>query len=144
MDTFRHITPATINRVVRGASVLLAAGILAACGSPDPGPAGKPVDSSRGKQVIIELVQFKPETLKVSTGDKVTWIQKDAGAHTVTSGHIKQDGGGVSPQPDGKFDSGEIETGKTFNFTFDEAGVYPYFCSLHPATMTGGVEVTGG
>ncbi len=43
--------------------------------------------------------------------------------------------------PDGTFDSGSIATGKTFEFTFDQAGTYTYFCHIHPATMRGEVRV---
>jgi plastocyanin len=35
-----------------------------------------------------------------------------------------------------------LSSGATFEFTFDEPGTYPYFCSIHPS-MTGTVEVTG-
>jgi plastocyanin len=44
------------------------------------------------------------------------------------------------PKPDGKFDSGIIEGGKSFPFVFDAAGEYPYYCMLHP-WMTGQVTV---
>ncbi len=30
------------------------------------------------------------------------------------------------------FDSGIMVPGATFDFTFTEAGEYPYFCILHP------------
>ena len=49
--------------------------------------------------------------------------------------------GGVAKLPDGRFDSGLIETNKSFSFTFSEAGTFPYFCTLHPATMRGEVRV---
>ena len=39
------------------------------------------------------------------------------------------------------FDSGNIATGKTFSFTFKDAGTYPFFCALHPATMRGEIRV---
>lgn len=116
--------------------------VSVACGgSGSPGPTGKKAEES-GSTVVMELVQFKPETLSVAAGTTVTWQQGDAGAHTVTSGRAEQSGGGVEERPDGKFDSGEIQTGESFDFRFSEPGVYPYFCSLHPATMSGEVKVT--
>ena len=75
-------------------------------------------------------------------GTTVTWKQTDAGTHTVTSGTVTQGAGDVTTAPDGKFDSGNIATGATFEFTFDEAGTFPYFCAVHPATMRGDVQVT--
>lgn len=89
----------------------------------------------------MELIRYRPEVLDITAGTTVTWLQKDAGVHTVTSGLVEQGGGGVTKVPDGRFDSGEIATGKTFSFTFDQPGTYRYFCSVHPATMRGEVQV---
>jgi len=68
----------------------------------------------------------------VSPGSTVTWINNDAAAHTVTSGS--------NATADGKFDSGLINPGKTFTYTFEEEGTYQYFCMVHP-WMTGIVTV---
>ncbi len=38
------------------------------------------------------------------------------------------------------FDSGIIQPGKTFEFTFSDAGTYNYFCTIHP-WMTGQVVI---
>ncbi len=89
----------------------------------------------------MQLIAFKPETLNIGAGATVTWTQKDPGVHTVTSGTVDQGGGGVTKVPDGRFDSGELATGRTFTFTFYQPGTYPYFCSVHPATMRGEVRV---
>ena len=71
---------------------------------------------------------YSPPTIKVAVGDKVTWSNKDTVFHTVTSG--KSDGSKATP--DGKFNSGNIEAGDEFSFTFDTAGEYPYHCEPHP------------
>ena len=117
----------------------LAAVTTAACGggaSSDDGGA-----APMANEVTMRLIAFRPEILTVDAGATVTWKQEDAGAHTVTSGTVEQGGGGVTEMPDGRFDSGDIATGKTFRFTFDEPGTYPYFCEIHPATMRGEVRV---
>ena len=36
---------------------------------------------------------------------------------------------------DGSFDSGIMQPGQTFSFTFDELGSFHYSCILHPAMM---------
>ncbi|MEO2201966.1 MAG: plastocyanin/azurin family copper-binding protein, partial [Nitrosopumilus sp.] len=41
---------------------------------------------------------------------------------------------------DGLFDSSIFMAGSTFEFTFDEAGTYDYFCMVHP-WMTGIINV---
>jgi plastocyanin len=95
-----------------------------------------------GAEVTMKLIAFKPESITVDAGTSVTWKQSDPGVHTVTSGTVDQGSGGVTEKADGKFDSGNLETGKTFSFTFDQAGTYSYFCAVHPATMRGRVQVS--
>ena len=89
----------------------------------------------------MRLIALRPEKITVAPGTRVTWHQRDAGVHTVTSGVVEEAAGGVADKPDGRFDSGEIATGKSFEFTFADAGTYPYFCAVHPATMRGVVTV---
>lgn len=125
------------------ASAALIPVVFAACGggggdsraSDDDAPAADPTT------VTMKLVAYKPEKLTVDVGAKVTWRQTDPGAHTVTSGTVEQGGSGVTQQPDDRFDSGNVATGDTYEFTFTEAGTYPYFCRLHPATMRGEIQV---
>ena len=79
---------------------------------------------------------FNPESIETTVGSMVTWKNDDNSPHTVTSGVVENN----SPKPDGKFDSGIINGGKSFPFVFDSAGEYPYYCMLHP-WMTGQVNV---
>ncbi len=76
---------------------------------------------------------FLPSTILIGVGGTVTWTNDDTAAHTVTSGSV--DSG-----PDGTFDSSIFMAGETFEYTFDEAGEYDYFCIVHP-WMTGKVIV---
>ena len=91
--------------------------------------------------MTIELVAFAPQELEVEAGTTVTWSNEDPGTHTVTSGEVEQGTSGVTQAPDGRFDSGTIAGDGSFEHTFDEPGTYPYFCALHPATMSGVVNV---
>lgn len=122
--------------------------VLAACGgSGDAGVSGSgpeaevASDAGSAAEVEIRLIKFRPETITVPAETQITWTQDDAGFHTVTSGTVARIAGGVTTEPDGEFSSGEIPTGSTYQFTFDEPGTYPYFCEVHPATMTGEVTV---
>jgi nitrite reductase (NO-forming) len=76
---------------------------------------------------------FQPNPAQVSTGATVTWTNDDAQPHTVNSGE--------NATPDGTFDSGILAPAATYDFTFTEAGEYPYFCLLHP-NMVGTVSVS--
>lgn len=123
-------------------AVAAAVGVLTACsdtGGASDGPASPSAEPAN--TVTMRLIAFKPGDLTVDAGTTVTWKQTDAGAHTVTSGTVAQGGAGVTEEPDGTFDSGEIAKGETFEFTFEEPGTYPYFCTIHPATMRGEIRV---
>jgi len=76
---------------------------------------------------------FVPFRALILVGGTVIWFNDDASAHTVTSGN-------VSDGPDGIFDSSLLLAGSTFEHTFDEAGVFEYFCLIHP-WMVGNVHV---
>ncbi|MGH2613308.1 MAG: cupredoxin domain-containing protein, partial [Rhabdochlamydiaceae bacterium] len=69
---------------------------------------------------------FYTNTLIISSGDTVTWTNKDSLSHTVTSGIVNADDVGTL------FDSKIIKSGQTFKFTFTKVGIYDYFCVLHP------------
>lgn len=122
---------------------------LAACGGSagDGGSDGASVDgpaqsAEADNKVAMELISFNPEVIEVSEGDTVTWVNEEASSpHTVTSGEVEQGSGGVTANPDGTFDSGNLSPGDTFEFTFDEPGTFAYYCAIHPATMTGEVRV---
>ncbi len=71
---------------------------------------------------------FDPPVIKVAAGTTVTWTNNDAVFHTVTAGTSN----GTVGKPDGTFDSGNVDPGETWSYTFDEPGEYPYFCTPHP------------
>jgi plastocyanin len=95
-----------------------------------------------GNEVTMRLIAYRPEVLRVRPGTQVTWRQQDAGFHTVTSGVVEQQPGGVMARPDGRFDSGQIPEGQTYSVSLDQPGTYPYFCAIHPSTMRGQLEVS--
>ena len=106
--------------------------ITAACGSAAaPAPAATAAAAAKTADAAIDIQGFKfPANTDVAKGTKVTWTNKDTTKHTVTSG--------TRPNKDGKFD-GQLDPAGTFSFTFTEAGVYSYYCSLHSsmnATIT--------
>jgi len=76
---------------------------------------------------------YLPYETRITAGGTVSWINDDSAAHTVTSGTVTA---GVT----GVFDSGIFMSGSVYEFTFDDAGTYDYFCMVHP-WMTGKVIV---
>jgi plastocyanin len=60
-------------------------------------------------------------------GTTVVWTNNAPLAHTVTADH-------------GSYDSGLIDVGKRWSYTFSRAGTYEFHCTPHPF-MTGVVVV---
>ena len=134
-----------------------AIGLIVVTGSEDPEvfsattPPDDPVTTTTaaeaGAEVVIPVDAFLPDNadnayspleLTVPVGTTVRWINEDAVAHTVTSGTSN----GTATEADGLFDSGFMDQGDAFSFTFTEPGEYDYFCSPHP-WMVGKVIVEG-
>lgn len=78
---------------------------------------------------------YDPWNLSAEKGTGIMWYNNDTTSHTITSGKPSDDQTGQI------FDSGLILPGKTFEFVFDEAGTYDYYCQVHP-WMTGIVNIT--
>jgi hypothetical protein len=68
---------------------------------------------------------YLPLNLEIFTGTTVTWANEDTVPHTIQS---QDEFGKVSAV----FNSAPLDTGDRFEFTFEESGVYNYFCSFHP------------
>ena len=94
--------------------------------------------STQGVQVSIvpnagtneSSLGYSPDVINVVIGvnNTVTWTNNDQVTHTVTA-------------DDGSFDSGLLEPGQMFVYTFTTAGTYEYHCQIHP-WMNGTVIVT--
>jgi plastocyanin len=63
---------------------------------------------------------FSPASIAIEAGATVIWKNVSSAPHTVTS-------------DDGQtFDSGNVQPGGTFKFTFKTAGSFSYHCNIHP------------
>jgi plastocyanin len=79
-------------------------------------------------EVSMEGIKFTPSEVSVATGGTVTWTNNDTVGHDVTGDDFKSG------------DSGAMQNGDTFEFTFDKAGSFDYVCTVHPG-MKGTVTV---
>jgi plastocyanin len=109
------------------------------------------VGAGNNEEVIVRIPQgsssftddaYAPNPVEVNTGDTVTWVNDDFTSHTATSGTPNSGSTGMFGGTD---DSPEIigPEGDTQSTTFDEAGEFEYYCTLHPS-MVGTVVVTEG
>lgn len=113
---------------VSGITLLLTVLAVGCASTPAASPA---TAGAGGSAVSIKGFAFNPAELSVSKGTTVTWTNDDGTTHTVTSG--------VPGTPSGKFDQ-RLESGKTFTFTFADAGTVTFFCNIHQS-MRGTVLV---
>ena len=73
------------------------------------------------KNVVIAGMRFMPATIQIKIGEKVTWINHEPLAHTLTS----QNNGLLASEP--------LSRGAMFSHTFRQPGIYHYYCLLHPS-----------
>jgi plastocyanin len=80
------------------------------------GPAAVVVTNS----VSIKNFAFNPSTIRVRPGTRVTWVNHDEDAHTVTF------------QSNLKVASYPLQGNQSYSYTFGTPGTYHYICSIHP------------
>ena len=134
-----HEIRTTTRRVAWGALAVAALAVLGGCGDDDDDDeaaggdttvpataddtAGDTTTTTGGAaaepgSVLIAEYAFDPTPVTVQAGETVTWTNDDDFAHTTTS-------------DDDLWDSDDIATGASFEFTFDEPGTYAYHCAIH-------------
>lgn len=100
-----------------------------------PAPTTAPAGATTAS-VSLRNTSYNPKTITVRVGTQITWTNSESAGipHTVTSG--------APNAPNGTFDSGTLNPGQTFQFTFNTPGTFAYYCRIHGAAMTGTVTVT--
>ena len=112
-----HLTRLGFARFVLGVFALAATAIL-----PPPSPVQAATEA-----VAVENYDFSPASRTIDVGDTVRWTFS-GDQHSVTS-------------RDGLFDSGVLDPGGSFQFTFTKAGTFRYYCLVHPGLMSGTIVV---
>lgn len=73
-------------------------------------------------EISISGSKFTPSEITIAKGTIVKWTNNDGFKHTVTD-------------KKGSFDSGDMTDGATFEYTFNESGVFDYKCNYHSAML---------
>ncbi|HET9807065.1 MAG TPA: plastocyanin/azurin family copper-binding protein, partial [Nitrososphaeraceae archaeon] len=90
--------------------------------------------------VSQEAPIFSQSNQEIKQGDSIKFKNDDAIVHVISSTNDKI--GTVSPNADGKFDTGILMMGQeSKDITLDETGTINYFCTIHPF-MQGSITVT--
>jgi hypothetical protein len=76
-------------------------------------------DSPTVNQIRIASTTFVDGSRRITVGTTITWANMDLVAHTVTADN-------------GSFNSGVLDPGTAFRFTFKSTGTYRYRCRIHP------------
>jgi plastocyanin len=100
-----------------------------------PGGAGLGVQVTMPSGVgTSQSLNFRPENITVVVGvnNTVTWTNGDTAAHTVTSKSV--------PTGAASFNSGNMNAGAVFTYTFTVPGTYTYYCEYH-SWMQGTITV---
>lgn len=93
--------------------------------TPTPAPATQPTSV-----VLVQMLEkpaghyfFQPNTLTITAGTTVVWIDNSDAPHTVTS----------DPNAPSAFNTtSNVTEGKTFALVFNTPGTYNYHCNIHP------------
>lgn len=89
-----------------------------------PAQQGTPVTGIT--HLTMQNFAFQPANMQVRAGTTVTWTNQDNVPHSVTF-------------KNGMKDSGLLNQGQSFSYTFNTPGTYQYYCDVHPymvATVT--------
>lgn len=92
------------------------------------------VDATDQDQVGITIGDnyFETTVLRIEQGTTVTWRNQGDARHSVVSDEASAKQG---------LGSDLLTNGQEYTYTFDETGLYEYFCEPHPASMKGAVKV---
>ncbi len=88
--------------------------------------------------------KFVPNPVKIKVGDTVEWENKGETIHTATTDPSQAPDKSWASVPPGAetWDSGYMNSGDTWSYTFKVPGVYHYFCTTHVKEgMKGEIDV---
>ena len=78
----------------------------------------------------MEDIAFQPTVVEASVGEVIGWTNSDSASHTAT---LTDDPGCTTAT---------LARGETGALVFTAAGSYPFFCRIHPTSMTGTIEIS--
>lgn len=116
--------PADVTYATATPSPAAGASPAAAVSAPTATPAAPAAVSADIRDFV-----YQPSTIQLRTGGTVTWTNVDSVPHSATA-------------RSGGWDSGLLQKGQSWTRTFETAGEFYYYCSVHPS-MYGKVIVNG-
>ena len=82
-----------------------------------------------GEEVIVDMrgLAFHDHDTTITVGTTVTWVNQDTAFHIVVQGE--------PGNPDPAWESGPIQFGESWSWTFTEPGDVIYYCENHERVM---------
>lgn len=116
-----------------GIVMLVVAAFAVGCGDDEEPAAEDTIPDAtllEGDRVDIDAVDnsFQPEAARIAAGTEVTWTNQGQNTHNIIP---------VDDGDDFGADDADFEPGDTVSSTFDEPGVYRYYCSIHGTATAG-------
>jgi plastocyanin len=90
--------------------------------APAPAASPAPTTSAAAQPVVVVHIKnfaFVPDTVNITPGQTVRWVEDDDTPHTVTAS-------------DKSFDSGNLNKKDAWTYAFAKPGTYAYICAYHP------------
>lgn len=83
-----------------------------------PSPQSPSTQTGTKAQVTIQNFSFQPSELRIKSGTKVTWTNKDSAPHKVVA-------------DDNSFSGPELGIGQRYDHVFNKKGRNTYHCGIH-------------
>jgi plastocyanin len=131
-----------MRRAAPSAVRILSLALLTSCGrggsAPQPPVNGTTQPAGTGGTVMIARgamglgsLAFGMNPLTIAPGTQVTWTNQDDMPHTATA-------------DDELWDSGLLQPGESFSFTFTGGGTFAYHCNIHGTGVMSGTIIVSG
>ena len=117
-----------------GTGVGMAAVLQTYAASASPPPVAQSTPALGVTHVSTRNYTYQPAVINVVWGTTVTWTNRDSAIHSVVLPHI------IDSETDIR-ESGPLDQGSSFSYTFQARGTFQYYCAEHPY-MVGVVIVT--
>ena len=132
----------TSNRYLAPTAVLSLLLMTAACGG-SSAPSRAAATTRADASVSTALLAFDPSEVRIKTGQTVSWIGGDNITHVLVEGtyDVGADGLRTKETDDQAFSLKLTKKGQQVSHTYDKAGTFTYFCTIHKG-MNGTVVVS--
>jgi len=132
----------TVRSSVAAAAVLSVL-LTAACGGSSSSGARSTSRSTADASVNTALLAFDPKDVRIKAGQTVSWVGGDNITHVLVEGtyDVGADGLRTKETDDKAFSLRLTKKGQQVTHTYDKAGTFTYFCSIHKG-MNGTVTVS--